>query len=401
MSRRNFLALSAAGAAALGIAACGGRSRSSLPATPHLPIASPTNPVTLRISSDNEPIAGGRDLERGPLRIANYADYISPKVLAKFTKETGAKVEVSTFTDDVEVLSKVASGALKVDIVMSTAVDLLPRWVALKLVQPLQHDYLANETNLWDTVRNPFYDEGSRYTVPYTVFSTGIGYRTDLVDAPLSGPTAWDVLWDPRYKGAAGLLDSYREAIGIGLQHAGIPDVNTTSKADVDASIAELKKMIAATNPRIAVTGYQDIPEGTTKVNQIWSGDIYLATGYLKKGADPSVLGYWAPPVEQRVINNDAMTITRSAEHPVLAHRFIDFMLDPVNARINQEYIGYQSTLKGFEAEELVRVGAIPPNLANALVTADDFARSVRICALPPAADRVWQDAWSGLRTGA
>ena len=188
---------------------------------------------------------------------------------------------------------------------------------------------------------------------------------------------------------------------GLGLQLIGVRDVNTTSKSEVQASIKELQRMLRATNARITVTGYQDVPEGVTKVNQIWSGDIFLATGYLKRGVDASVLGYWAPPIEQRVINNDVMTVMRNAEHPVLAHRFIDFMLDPENARINQEYIGYQSTVKGLEADALVNAGTIPSNLAGALVTADDFARSIRICALPPNADRMWQDAWSGLRTGA
>ena len=339
MSRRRFLGVSAAGAAALGLAACGGSSGTRASAPRNLPIASPDHPVRFSVRSDNEPITPGLDAERGPLRIANYADYIAPKLLAKFTRETGAKVEVSTFTDDVEVLSKVSSGALRVDLLMSTAVDLLPRWVVLRLVQPLQHSYLTNEANLWDTVRDPFYDRGSVYTVPYTVFSTGIGYRTDRVDAPLQGPSGWDALWDPQYRGATGLLDSYREAIGLGLQHIGVRDVNTTSKSEVQASIKELQRMLRATNARITVTGYQDVPEGVTKVNQIWSGDIFLATGYLKRGVDASVLGYWAPPIEQRVINNDVMTVMRNAEHPVLAHRFIDFMLDPENAQIGRAHV--------------------------------------------------------------
>ncbi len=398
MSRRHFLALSAAGLGAAGLTACGSRGSSSTSNT--LQIASPDKPVTLKVSSSNQPIKSGTSREAGSLRIANYADYVAPELLDKFKQQTGAAVEVSTFATDVEALSKIASGAFNVDLLLSTAVDLLPKYVASDLLQPLQKSYLTNFDNLWDSVKDPFYDQGAQYTVPYTVFSTGIGFRTDLVKAPLTGDNGWDAMWDAQYTGAVGLLDSYREAIGLGLQHAGIDDINTTKAADIAAAKAELKKMLTATNPRIDVLGYQNIPEATTKVNQLWSGDMLLAVGYLPAGTGPETLGYWTPPIAKRVINNDTISIMRKAQHPALAHEFINFMLDPANAKINQAYIGYQSTLRGFEAETLIADGTIPKNLANALVTADDFAKGLRIDALPAAVDTLWQNTWSSINTG-
>ena len=402
MSRRQFLAMSAAASAAgfgaVALGGCGDKKQSS---SATLQVATPSKPVTLAIAKDNQPIAAGTAVETGPLRIANYADFVAPEVLAKFEAETGATVEVSTFDDDIEALSKISSGAFDVDLLLSTAVDTLPKFVALNLIQPLQKDYLTNFDNLWDSVKNPFYDLGAQYTVPYTVFSTGVGFRTDLVAAPLEGDNGWDALWDGQYNGMTGLLDSYREAIGLGLLRLGNTNVNTESKDDVAAAIDELKQSLAATNPRIDVLGYQSLPDGTTAVNQVWSGDILTALGYLPEGVGPEVLGYWAPPIDRRVINNDTMTIMRKAAHPVLAHQFVNFMLDPENAALNQAYIGYQSTLKGFEAETLIAAGTIPTNLANALVTEDEFAKGLRILALTPAADKIWTDAWSSFTTGA
>ncbi len=357
--------------------------------------------MKLALNADNPSIKAGLPRESGSLRIANYADFVAPELLAKFTDLTGANLEVSTFGDDIEALSKISSGAFAVDLLMSTAIDTLPKYVALNLIQPLQKDYLTNFDNLWDSVKDPFYDLGAQYTVPYTVFSTGIGFRRDLVSAPLEGDTGWDSLWDAQYDGATGLLDSYREAIGFALLRLGNTDINTESAAEIDAAVVELKKMLDTTNPRIDVLGYQSIPEGTTTVNQCWSGDMLLAIGYLPEDVDSSQLGYWAPPIEKRIINNDAMSIVTKAEHPVLAHEFVNFMLDPENAAINQAYIGYQSTLKGFEAETLIASGTIPNNLSNALVTQDEFAKGLRTLALPPEADKLWQDAWSSLNTGA
>ncbi len=53
--------------------------------------------------------------------------------------------------------------------------------VAADLLRPLNHDYIPNIDNLWPQFQNPWYDAGWRYSVPYTVYTTGIGWRTDMV----------------------------------------------------------------------------------------------------------------------------------------------------------------------------------------------------------------------------
>ena len=51
-----------------------------------------------------------------------------------------------------------------------------------QLMQPLNHEYLPNlEKNIWPELQNPFYDRGARYTVPYVVWSDGIGWRNDKI----------------------------------------------------------------------------------------------------------------------------------------------------------------------------------------------------------------------------
>ena len=55
--------------------------------------------------------------------------------------------------------------------------------IAQQLLQPLNHSYLGNlEKNVWPELQDPFYDRGSRYTVPYVVWSDGIGWRNDKID---------------------------------------------------------------------------------------------------------------------------------------------------------------------------------------------------------------------------
>ena len=69
----------------------------------------------------------------------------------------------------------------------------------------------------------------SRYTVPYTVYTTGIAWRTDKVKKP---PTAfkngYDAFWHAQpYAGKVAILDDQREALAMALLHRGSHDVNT------------------------------------------------------------------------------------------------------------------------------------------------------------------------------
>ncbi len=55
------------------------------------------------------------------------------------------------------------------------------------LLQPLQQSYMPNLKNVWPEYQDPWYDQGSQYSVPYTVYTSGIGYRSDRVSDPVRG----------------------------------------------------------------------------------------------------------------------------------------------------------------------------------------------------------------------
>jgi len=65
-------------------------------------------------------------------------------------------------------------------------VEYLSGVVAGKLIQPVNHSYLPNLKNVWPQLQSPFYDVHSRYSVPYTVYTTGIAWRKDKVTARAS-----------------------------------------------------------------------------------------------------------------------------------------------------------------------------------------------------------------------
>ena len=145
------------------------------------------------------------------LQLYTWVAYINQDVVNSFAKKYKCKVQITTFNTMNEALSKLRSG-LSYDLLVGATVDTLGQLVGTKLVQPLNHSYIPNITQAWPDFTNPFYDQGWQYTVPYTIYTTGIAWRKDLVDEnPYAMKNPWAMLWQPKYKGRIAILDDYRE----------------------------------------------------------------------------------------------------------------------------------------------------------------------------------------------
>jgi spermidine/putrescine transport system substrate-binding protein len=390
------------------LTACGGSAKSAgstetngaLMGPGNIPLARRDLPVTLPIYSDNGAVASGLDLEAGPLNVFNWADYINPAVIRKFEKEFKVKVKVTTFENEEEAISKLTSGSTSFDVWFST-VDYISRAVAGKLIQPVNHSYLPNLKNVWPVLQSPYYDRHSRYTVPYTVYTTGIAWRTDkIAKAPPEYANPYDIFWDAHpYAGKVAILDDQREALGMTLLRRHIYDINTEDPKLIHRAEKDLAQLTSIANVKVNVNDYTDLPSGATYISQAWSGDIAGAPYYLPKGVKPTVLGYWRPD-DHAETQNDMITILRGAKHPVLAHAFLDFLLDDRNGIDNFSWNGYIPPLNVIDADKLVAQGYIPPNLASTIVRESDFKRGVTIDALTTKGQALWQDAWSTFKAG-
>jgi spermidine/putrescine transport system substrate-binding protein len=395
---RGTLGLSlGAGTAAL-IAGCG---RDTPPAAGNATsqIASPDNPVLWPISADNRPIPPGLQPERNAtLQLYNWEDYINEEVIKAFERKYRAynvKVKVSTFDNASAAVSNVRSGKADYDILFVTY-DLLGQLALGNHLRPLSHRYIPNINQVWPVFQNPFYDQDWRYSVPYTVYTTGIGWRTDKVKedvAKLADP--YEILWNSSHRGRVGVLDEYRETIGMVLLKNGISNLNTTRPKHLDLVRQDLLDLASATRPVIDVNAYEDLPTGKTWVSMAFSGDLVAAPEYLPEGVNPEVLGYWFPLDGRGTVGNDLMTILRSSRNPVLAHHFLNFLLDFDMAMLNLEWNGFQPPLVRIDPSVLVKQGYIPPNLTTAVVRQEYFETGFRAVELDPQVDKSWRDVWS------
>jgi spermidine/putrescine transport system substrate-binding protein len=367
-----------------------------------IPLARRDYPVVMPRIGD--PVSSATKPERGgELQIYNYADYLNPAVLKEFGKREGVSVRVTTFDTLDEAFSKLSTGRLEFDVLFSTP-DQLSRLVGRKLVQPLNYELIPNlEKTVWPELHSPFYDVGPRYTVPYVTYTTGIAWRNDRLDFdPSKLDQPWDAFWKAeKYRGKVAILDDSREAPGMALMRRGVTDLNTESPELVNRAIADLEELSDKVGVKVSIADYETVPAGRVVLHHAWSGDMIAGViSYLPKGTKPDVLSYWYQP-QGGPIFNDIITVAASATKPVIAHRFLNYMLDDKVAYENfTGYVGYQPPLNSIDTGKLFDEGILPKTLSRAVVTREAYASGNAYLTLSAKGLQLWDRGWASFRNG-
>jgi spermidine/putrescine transport system substrate-binding protein len=403
MPRRRFLegGLSLSALAALGASGAATGCASDLTGSGKLPLPRPNNPVKWPVFANNTAITSGLAPEKdATLQIYIWEAYINQACVNAFAKKYKCKVQLTTFNTMDEALSKLRSG-LAFDVLVGGTPDILGQLIEGQLVQPLNHSYIPNISQAWPDYRDPFYDQGWQYTVPYTIYTTGITWRKDLVDEnPYAMRNPWAMPWQPKYRGRVAILDDYREGISLGLMKNGIFNLNTTDYTQIGLARRSLQDLASLTDVVISSSDYSNVPDGQTWITNAWSGDMAAAASYMPKGVNVDVVGYWFPTDGRGPVANDTNVVLKPASNPVLAHLFLNFMLDLPNALENISWNGYMQPLNGVTPQVLVKEQILPPSLTSTVVLPSNFKTGLFELQLPVDADALWQQAWLVVSNG-
>jgi spermidine/putrescine transport system substrate-binding protein len=418
MTRREFLNRSLVAAAALPsagaiLSACSNPKEEA--SRQQFQVARPDNPVTLPLFEDNPPIEDNLPPEEGAtVKFYGWADTIWKKVLGEFCDQNDCDYEFTSYTTMSEGLQKMSTG--QVADVFFPDVAVIGKLVNAKRLQPLNHTYLPNIDNVWPVLKSPFYDQEGRYTVPWVVYTTGVAYRRDAISDEDAASQGYDLIWNSEHAGKVGIYDDYREAIGMALLRRGITDVNTGDPAAIEQAKNDLIDLIDLVDIRVSYNGaYAKLPAGVYDVHQGWSGDMIGGQWYLddlKTPGTADVLGYWYPDDRKGVVNSNTIAIPATAEHPVLAHRFLNFLLSEKYGFENFTWLGYQPPFNSMNPDTLIKAqlgeysplggpGTVPPSVPKAIVAEGDFNVGYRLLELDPKTDTLWQNAWDDFIAGA
>jgi spermidine/putrescine transport system substrate-binding protein len=365
-------------------------------------LARPDDPVTLPMTQD--PIPTDTPIEGGTLNVYNWDAYMYKKVLSAFEDEFGVSVQWTTFNNMEEGIQKLTSGQVEADVFFPTT-DYVARLVEAGLLQPLNHELIPNlPANVWPVFNDPgpYYDLGWRYTIPYTIYTTGVAYRRDRIDDADAAAKGYELFFDSLFRDEVSYYDSYRDALGMMLLRDGVMDPNSDDPAAIGKAKDAILEMINANGARLTINGaYAKLPEGEFSVAQSWSGDIVGGKYYLPKGTAEDVLGYWYPPDGKGLVGNDTIVIPSGAKSPRLAHEFLNFFLDEHWGYLNfADWNGYQPPFTSIVPDKLVSDGVVLPTLSSAVVNEQNFTTGYIQGELSADTDALWLDAWNEIQAG-
>jgi len=172
----------------------------------------------------------------------------------------------------------------------------------------------------------------------------------------------------------------------------------------IDQAVSDLKELYGICNVKVGDLQYQTVPEDKAWLNQAWSGDMLSATFYyLPKPSVGKLLRFWNPGRGNGPIQNDMWSVCSTTKKPVLAHLFINYMLDNGIAYSNFiNFNGYQPPLNEINPDELISKQLIPENLRNSVLTEADLGPdSLQEMTLTTKGQQLWQNGYSQFLTGA
>ena len=371
------------------------------------PLARLEAPVTWNIPDDNQPIESGLQPETGAtLKYLSWPYYVSPSIIRAFEEKYSCTVEKTIFPDMAGGVAKLRASPDEFDVMFGVQLFVLGQLIAGGLLQPINHDYVPNlANNVWPALQSPFYDQESRYSVPWAIWNTGIMWRNDEIDTDIAAlDNPYEIFWNGAPKNKTALLNNSRDSLGMAMFRRGLTDVNTGDPATIDQAKSDIAEVVAATNARFDHSDYVDVPQGKTWLHQSWSGNVGSAFYFLPAGDTAPNLSYYWPGSTDGIpgnVDNDTVVLIKGSKNPVLAHLLIDWVLDATNSLTNYTtYSGYQAPLTTINPETLVGNQVVPEHLASTVVTEEQFGAGYRELELAPDVSTLWESAYQEIQAG-
>ncbi len=282
--------------------------------------------------------------EEKVLNVYNWSDYIADDTIAKFEAETGIKVTYDTFDNNELVEAKLLAGSSGYDVVVPSGF-FLERQIAAGLFQPLDKSKLPNLVNM-DPAQLKLveaHDPGNTYAMHYMSFTVGIGFNAAKVkerlgDTPID---SWDLVFKPDVVSKLSdcgvtMLDSPSEITASALNYLGLAP-NSESPDDLKRA----EDLLMSVRPYIRYFNssqyIDDLGNGEVCLTVGYSGDTFIAADAAAEGVE---VGYIIPK-EGALSAYDMLAIPADAPHPVNAHKFLNFIMQPEVVAAISDYVFY------------------------------------------------------------
>lgn len=334
---------------------------------------------------------------KNEFHLYNWNNYLAPETVKRFEDLCKCKVVQTYYSDNEELLAKLSAGAKGYDLLVPTsnAVQALIKGGKLK---PIDKTQLPNLRNIDPRFLNTAFDPDNKYSVPYAMSTTIIGYNEEKFKE-LGLPTdTWAVIFDPKYlekvKGRVTVLDSANELFAAALKYLGY-SANDVDPKHWDEAVAAIKK----------AKPYWAAFNASSYIKELTVGNIWLVHGYsndiFQANLDAQAAGrkfriLQGMPKEGAVLAVDNMVIDKNAPRPDLALQFMNFMLQGQNSAELTNLIG--SGNPNTEAVKTIK----PEILKNTAIFPDQAvqAKLEQLQDLTGPQRRLMNKLWTGIKAG-
>lgn len=268
------------------------------------------------------------------VNIYNWTGYMPQSVLNQFTKETGIKVNFSTFASNDELFAKISTAGANnnYDIIVPSA-NFVTRMKNLGMLEKIDHTRIHGLQHLNPSLVNRAFDPGNQYSIPYLWGITGVIINRQYY--PKLQINTWKDLWDPTLKNQVLMLDEMKEPFEIALRVLGYSP-NSQNPQAIRAAYEKLLQLL----PNIKlfnITAPQSIIEnGDVSIGVVYNGDAFPITQ-----SNPHI--EYSFPKDGAFVWIDNMAIVKNAPHLTNAYKFINFILQPKVAAEIAEFSGYST----------------------------------------------------------
>ena len=277
----------------------------------------------------------GSTEDKGEVNVFCWGDYFAngedglKDTLKEFEKETGIKLNLTTYDTNEELYNMLKSSNAGYDVIVPSDY-MITKLIKEDMLLELDYNNIPNYSQINDRFKKLSCDPQSKYTVCYSWGVTAMVYDKNKVDKK---PTSWEALWDKKLSGQILMINNSRDAMAISMQLCGIDPSNFT-KADVDKAAEKLKEQKPLVKKYVMDQVFTEMEGGQAAIAPYYAGDIAVM---MENNED---LDY-ALPADGSNLFYDAFCIPKSSKNKENGEAFINFMHKPEIAAENCKYLRY------------------------------------------------------------
>jgi len=272
--------------------------------------------------------SGSSAKSAGELNLYIWTEYLPQPVIDEFTAETGIKVNVTMYSDNEEMLSKVkSSNAGTYDVVVPSDY-MVKNMISQGLLEKLDMSKLENIRNIDPAYLKQSFDPDNSYSVPYRGGVCDLVINKKVVTDDI---TSYTQLFDPKYKDSIVALNDFRIITAIVAMSMGYSanETDPAVLAKIGDRLMALKsniKILDSDSPKTAMINNE------TSIGLMWNAEASLA---IKSNPDVQIVY----PKEGNTLFLDNLCVVKGSKNYDNALKFINYILDAkASAEISKVY---------------------------------------------------------------